>query len=247
MLRPQAVHVALLQHAEGHTVHLGQAEEQQRVHPVPDQVQRLHAHGRAARHDALRQALRDCEVAHHEGSGVSLSDRGAWRVELVSVVVEPHSRPLRHQRPQVRVEEVFLENEQVRLALDGQLARAFVHTRAQLIQDALGGDGDGHVVPRRARRQLLPARVEHRVHEVHGELPAPGAEVQRHLGADGEVQLRLEGVQNEVHLVHQQAAAGGGPPHAHDVPQHVRLQLLAAGRAGVHEQLQFALHCRVAG
>lgn len=54
------------------------------------------------------------------------------------------------------------------------------------------------------------------VHEVQRKQPALRLGTQRELSADREVQLALEGVQQEIHLVHQEHPAG--LPEFHDAP-----------------------------
>mmetsp|Transcript_68561 Transcript_68561/g.155040 ORF Transcript_68561/g.155040 Transcript_68561/m.155040 type:complete len:240 (+) Transcript_68561:2450-3169(+) len=72
----------------------------------------------------------------------------------------------------------------------------------------------------RGRRQRV--QVHESVQHEKRQVPALGAQVDRHLVADGEVELGSQGVQKHVHLVHDQIAPPPQLEDGHEGVRHVR-------------------------
>mmetsp|Transcript_27413 Transcript_27413/g.49364 ORF Transcript_27413/g.49364 Transcript_27413/m.49364 type:complete len:248 (+) Transcript_27413:969-1712(+) len=89
-------------------------------------------------------------------------------------------------------------------------------------------EGHGHA---------LALRIEDRIQKMDGQAPPEGGEVQVVPRADWEVQLRLEGVQDQVYLIHQQSAGLEELQHRRAVGR-APLQLLVPGAQGVLNDVQ---------
>ena len=116
--------------------------------------------------------------------------------------------PVGHHGQHVRLVPFFVEQDKVRALLQCTQRVATRDDALQLAQNSvraaalLETDADAFALD-----------VEDRINEVNCQVPALWREVQRVLGADGEVELRLQRVEEEIDLVHDENA---GRKHLHD-------------------------------
>ena len=199
----------LREHAEGDAVDLGQHKRQdvreQLVREVEHLEQRRLGAQRAqlgSRDDLVgRQPRRRrpvLEVPEHLGVGESLE----------AELQQQQQQPVGQQPLEARVVEVGIEQHEVRHTLQRAALDALLERGADALQQPLRLHRARHLHHADALR-----REEERIEGVEGQLPPQprrelvGGEVERQLLAQRPVELALERVQQQIDLVHDEAAA----------------------------------------
>mmetsp|Transcript_7940 Transcript_7940/g.13285 ORF Transcript_7940/g.13285 Transcript_7940/m.13285 type:complete len:676 (-) Transcript_7940:52-2079(-) len=233
--------VALVEDAEGHAVDLLQHVRQVAAQPVVRQIKHLLVLGLQVGLHLGRQ-LRVLElVGPLQQVGGELPVGQAREV----LALQPQAQPGGHRRLEPRVVPVRVQQHHVRVALQRAVAVALPQCLSHVLQQL-----DGAARGAEAHAHAPAGGVEDRVQQVDRQLPPQGGEVQLELLAHGEVELALHGVQDQVHLVHDQHAPAEQPQDLAQfpgVPLHIRVPRPRVVLDQVQRLQELELHALQAG
>mmetsp|Transcript_12507 Transcript_12507/g.17072 ORF Transcript_12507/g.17072 Transcript_12507/m.17072 type:complete len:302 (-) Transcript_12507:2587-3492(-) len=208
------------------SVDLGEHVGDEAAQPGVPAVQHLHA-------DVVQVALDLCQGVGGSGGGVEevVKQVGGAVVKRDgdAISLDPHHHPLGQDGFEVGVVEAGGDEDSVRRGLQQLGTETLLHGVIQLRQDCRCHSG----VLERDSHALVPA-VEDRVQEMIGDLPPQSlradtvGEVQRLFEPKGPVQLRLQRVEDHVHLVQHEC------PRVHEVQDLTANPGLRMQRLGVH-------------